>query len=207
MTGPLIVLAAGAAVVGLFGMPSVFGVGNAFGQFIAPVLETSAHGDGRRTRLVARGRVAVDGPLGDLVALAGIWVAQRMFVVAPAIAVNMAARFSTAHRWLTNKLYVDELYNATVVAGTYAVSRLSFWFDRNVVDTIVNGSATATRFSAWLSALVDSRGVDGVVNGVGNTLHDASFGFRRVQTGLVQNYALAMVLGVVAFVGVYLVVR
>ena len=117
------------------------------------------------------------------------------------------ARFSTAHRWLTDKLYFDELYGATVVAGTYAVSRLSFWFDRTVVDGLVNGSAAVTVFSSWLSALIDRRGVDGVVNGVGNTLHDASFGFRRMHTGLTQNYALAMVLGVVVFVGVYLVVR
>ena len=74
-------------------------------------------------------------------------------------------------------------------------------------DGIVDGSATVTRLTAWLSGKVDSHGVDGVVNGVGNTLHDASFGFRRAHTGLAQNYALAMVLGVVALVGVYLVVR
>ncbi len=206
MTGPLVVLAAGATVVGFFGMPAVFGLGSAFGAFIAPVLETSTHGEGGAHGLSHMAEWLLMA-LSVLVALTGIWVAQRMFIVRPAIADRLATRFSTAHRWLTNKFYVDELYNATVVAGTYAASRVSFWFDRNVVDTIVNGSATATRFSAWLSGVADSRGVDGVVNGVGNTLHDASFGFRRMHTGLVQNYALAMVLGVVVFVGVYLVVR
>ena len=205
MTGPLIVLAIGATLIGFIGLPPVWG-GSAFERFIEPVIATGAHGDGGGHALSHAAEYALM-IFSVAVALTAIWVAHRMFIVTPAIAVNMAARFSTAHRWLTDKLYVDELYNATVVAGTYAASRVSFWFDRNVVDTIVNGSATATRFSAWLSGVVDSRGVDGVVNGVGNTLHDASFGFRRMHTGLVQNYALAMVLGVVVFVGVYLVVR
>ena len=205
MTGPLMVLAAGATLIGWFGMPPVWG-GSAFEHFIEPVIATGAHGGegGGHLSHATEWTLMI---FSVTVALAAIWLAQRMFVQKPAIADAMAARFSTAHRWLTDKLYFDELYGATVVAGTYAVSRLSFWFDRTVVDGLVNGSAAVTVFSSWLSALIDRRGVDGVVNGVGNTLHDASFGFRRMHTGLTQNYALAMVLGVVVFVGVYLVVR
>jgi NADH-quinone oxidoreductase subunit L len=207
MTGPLVVLAIGATLVGFFGLPAVWG-GSTFEHFIEPVISTGAHGGGHGEggHLTEAAEYALM-IFSVVVAATGIWLAQRMFVQTPAIAVSMAARFSTAHRWLTDKLYIDELYGATVVAGTYAVSRISFWFDRTVVDGIVNGSATVTLFSSWLSGLIDRRGVDGVVNGVGNTLHDASFGFRRMHTGLTQNYALAMVLGVVVFVGVYLVVR
>jgi NADH-quinone oxidoreductase subunit L len=180
--------------------------GSAFEHFIEPVISTGAHGGegGGHLSHAAEWSLMI---FSVVVAATGIWLAQRMFVQKPAIAEAMAVRFATAHRWLTGKLFIDEFYGATVVAGTYAVSRISFWFDRTVVDGIVNGAATVTRFTAWLSGLVDRRGVDGVVNGVGNTLHDASFGFRRMHTGLTQNYALAMVLGVVVFVGVYLVVR
>jgi NADH-quinone oxidoreductase subunit L len=49
--------------------------------------------------------------------------------------------------------------------------------------------------------------VDGMVNLVGGAARAASFVFRRVQTGLVQNYALMMVFGVFAFVSIYLLVR
>jgi NADH-quinone oxidoreductase subunit L len=49
--------------------------------------------------------------------------------------------------------------------------------------------------------------VDGLVNAVGSRLQNASYWTRRVQTGLVQNYALLMLFGVFAFVSLYLVVR
>jgi len=42
---------------------------------------------------------------------------------------------------------------------------------------------------------------------LGWSAEESSYWFRRLQTGLVQNYALLMLFGVVAFVGVYLLVR
>ena len=63
------------------------------------------------------------------------------------------------------------------------------------------------RQSAVEQGLTDRRVVDGLVNLVGWVAQESSFGFRRVQTGLVQNYALLMLLGIFLFVGVYLVVR
>ena len=75
------------------------------------------------------------------------------------------------------------------------------------VDGFVNGSALITRATAWLSGLLDRMVVDGMVNGTASTLNEASHGFRRFQTGLVQNYALLMIVGVFAFVSVYLILR
>ena len=79
--------------------------------------------------------------------------------------------------------------------------------DRNVVDGAVNGSGWLTMFSAWFSHLLDKYIVDGLVNLVGAVLEESSFLFRRLQTGLIQNYALVMLFGVFAFVSVYLFVR
>ena len=45
------------------------------------------------------------------------------------------------------------------------------------------------------------------MNAVGRVIQEASFTFRRFQTGLVQNYALLMLFGVFAFVTVYLFAR
>ena len=42
---------------------------------------------------------------------------------------------------------------------------------------------------------------------VGLTIQEGSYWFRRLQTGLIQNYALLMILGVFAFVSIYLLVR
>ena len=64
-----------------------------------------------------------------------------------------------------------------------------------------------TIVSAWFSGLTDNRVVDGAVNLVGRICEEGSYWFRRLQTGLVQNYALLMVFGVFVFVGLYLFVR
>ncbi|MEK6778242.1 MAG: NADH-quinone oxidoreductase subunit L, partial [Candidatus Deferrimicrobiota bacterium] len=51
---------------------------------------------------------------------------------------RVAAAFSPVHTFLKNKWYFDELYEATVIAGTKALSRALGWFDNNVVDGLVN---------------------------------------------------------------------
>jgi NADH-quinone oxidoreductase subunit L len=49
--------------------------------------------------------------------------------------------------------------------------------------------------------------VDGAVNLVGWLTQESSYWFRRVQTGLVQNYALLMLVGIFMFLSVYLIMR
>jgi len=142
-----------------------------------------------------------------LVAITGISLAWRFYVTRPEISQNLAARFAGAHRTLSNKYYVDELYNSTVISGTFASGRGLWTFDRNVVDGAVNGTGWVTVVSSWLSGLTDRTVVDGLVNLVGWIVQESSHAFRRLQTGLVQNYALLMLFGIFAFVGLYLFVR
>jgi len=49
--------------------------------------------------------------------------------------------------------------------------------------------------------------VDGLVNLLGWICHEGSYTFRRLQTGLIQNYAVATLFGVFVFVTMYLVAR
>jgi hypothetical protein len=79
--------------------------------------------------------------------------------------------------------------------------------DRNVVDGAVNGTGWLTRASSWVSHVVDKYLVDGMFNLLAWVCAEGSYVFRRVQTGLIQNYALATLFGVFAFVTVYLVAR
>ena len=76
-----------------------------------------------------------------------------------------------------------------------------------MVDGAVNGSSWVTLFSSWLSGLTDRTVVDGLVNLVGRICEEGSFWFRKLQTGLVQNYALLMLFGIFAFVSIYLFAR
>jgi NADH-quinone oxidoreductase subunit L len=142
-----------------------------------------------------------------LIAVAGIALAWKFYVTSPEISDRLAAQWAGAHRTLSNKYYVDELYNSTVVGGTVAGGRSLWTFDRKVVDGAVNGSGWVTLFSSWASGLTDRVVVDGAVNMVGWSAQEGSYWFRRLQTGLVQNYALLMLFGIFAFVSIYLIVR
>jgi NADH-quinone oxidoreductase subunit L len=64
-----------------------------------------------------------------------------------------------------------------------------------------------TKAASWVASFFDQYVVDGLVNGVADSLQ-AFYGLlRRAQTGRVQNYALVMGGGVFAVVAVYLLFR
>ena len=219
MTYPLMALAVGAIVAGFVGIPAAIGGNNAIEQFLEPSF-TAERAAGDVSALEPAGgateqpgehvsaKVEVGLMLFSLlVAVAGIAVAYKFYVTSPEISEQLAERFAGAHRTLSNKYYVDELYDATVVSGTMASGRGLWTFDRNVVDGAVNGTSWVTVISSWFSGLTDRSVVDGLVNLVGWIVHESSLAFRRFPTGLVQNYALLMVFGIFAFVGVYLFMR
>ncbi len=142
-----------------------------------------------------------------VVAVGGILLARRFYVTSPEISDRLAQQWGGAHRVLSHKYYVDEAYDATVISGTFGAGKGLWVFDRTVVDGVVNGSGHFTKISAWISGLADSAIVDGMVNLVGRICEQGSFWFRRVQTGLVQNYAMLMLFGIFAFVSLYLFIR
>jgi NADH-quinone oxidoreductase subunit L len=229
MTVPLVVLAAGAIVAGFVGVPAALGGGNAIEHFLAPSfsvqegnvpLKTDATQNtpnATTTTPDADHTPAEHGASRGLelglmlfsvaVALGGMALAWRLYITRPSESAALADRFAGVHRLLSNKYWVDEIYNSTIVAGTMAAGRRSWGFDRRVVDGAVNGSSWITLFGSWMSGLTDRRVVDGIVNALGTRLQGSSYWMRRLQTGLVQNYALMMLFGVFAFVSLYLFVR
>jgi NADH-quinone oxidoreductase subunit L len=142
-----------------------------------------------------------------LIAVIGIGMAYRFYVTSPETSERLAQSLAGVHRLLSHKFYVDELYNATVVAATFVGGRKLWTFDRRVVDGAVNGAGWVTIIGSWFSGLTDRTIVDGAVNLVGRVCEEGSFWFRKLQTGLVQNYALLMLFGVFGFVTVYLFLR
>jgi NADH-quinone oxidoreductase subunit L len=214
----LILLAVGSAFAGYIGLPQALHGSNRLEQFLAPSFAAGEAGavDGGGVQLPPAGEDAIQaseelelGLMGvsSAVAVGGIGIAWFLFLKNRRAADEIATRFDGLHRLLANKYYVDELYDATIVNGTMA-SAFGLWtFDRRVVDGAVNGSGWLTVFASWVSSLIDKYVVDGAVNLVGRSAEESSFVFRRVQTGLIQNYALLMLFGVFAFVSIYLLVR
>ncbi len=112
-----------------------------------------------------------------------------------------AARLRPLYQASYNKYWVDEFFGWAVTRRVMDAARGVFAFDSKVVDGGVNGSAWLTRFSSRVTGLTDQYFVDGIVNAVAAfVMRLMSPLFRAAQTGLTQNYALVMVLGLVAAV-------
>jgi NADH:ubiquinone oxidoreductase subunit 5 (subunit L)/multisubunit Na+/H+ antiporter MnhA subunit len=119
---------------------------------------------------------------------------------------RLAASFPGAYRTLLNKYWVDELYGAVFVRGlALGGGNALFANDRFVVDggdgevrpgLGVNGVAWGVRdVVGKLSDFWDRWVVDGAVNLTAFVLDNLSYAVRAVQSGLVQNYALSMLIG------------
>jgi NADH-quinone oxidoreductase subunit L len=67
-------------------------------------------------------------------------------------------------------------------------------------------SGPATKIATFIADVVDRKIIDGAVNGVGLAVKEAGGGLRRVQTGVLRNYALAIVTGVVLLLA-YMITR
>jgi len=182
MTVPLVVLAIGSAVVG-----GLLYVSHALTDFLklTPSLcdprMAAAHGAVTSAAESAEGGSHLEVMLtSSLVAVAGIAVAWALYPGREAVVRRLAwtADRLGLYSLSRNKFLFDEIYTALVVWPMLALARLSFWIDRRVIDRLVDLCGR-------------------VPVAVGATL-------RSLQGGMVQFYALAMVLGLLVLIGVLL---
>lgn len=108
------------------------------------------------------------------------------------------------YKFSLNKWYFDELYEMTLVNGTMVLSRFLAWFDNTIVDGIVNGSATVTRFFSKVSGLFDTYVVDGIVNLTATLSGLLGIFVRKIQTGKVQTYLILVIFSLVMLTFIYL---
>ncbi len=137
--------------------------------------------------------------------LAGLAVAFLMYFKPTTKPASLAASFRGVYSLLLNKYWVDEFYHGAVVRPMLALSNGLWRFDTKIVDGAVNGVGLAGRAAAWVSSWADQRIVDRLVNLVRDVLQWTSGTFRKLQTGLVQNYALAIVIGGVLILSAVLI--
>jgi NADH-quinone oxidoreductase subunit L len=88
--------------------------------------------------------------------------------------------------------------------GGFAGVLQNAWYLDVGLARFVSGPLTA--FARFLSVDVDRKGIDGAVNGVATAARAGSGGLRRLQTGLVRNYALGIAVGA-ALLLVYIATR
>jgi NADH-quinone oxidoreductase subunit L len=177
MTVPLMILAVLSVIGGFVGVPAVLGGSNHFEHFLEPVFSAGLANvpSHHLSHAVEYALMAAS----VLIALAGIGLAYLMYIKKSISADALAEKYKGIYTLLYNKYYVDEFVMATIV------------------NPIIN-------FSRWLWIFFDDKIIDGLVNLSAKIMLLISLIFRRGQTGLVQNYAGMMVIGVLVILAYYL---
>jgi NADH-quinone oxidoreductase subunit L len=95
--------------------------------------------------------------------------------------------------WLRQRLFVDELYQQTVIAWNASCARACDWWDRFIWENCVQAVRYFTVGCSWLSRLMDdyvvNLGFDAGCEGIRNS----SSWLSRLQNGQIQFYLRAMV--------------
>jgi NADH:ubiquinone oxidoreductase subunit 5 (subunit L)/multisubunit Na+/H+ antiporter MnhA subunit len=96
------------------------------------------------------------------------------------------------HVALEQKLFFDHIYDTVLVGGTkWVLAQISRLVDTYIVDGIPNLLGKVTVGIANFSGrIVDAGGVDGLIDGFGDTAQAAGAVVRQPQTGRIRNYIL-----------------
>ena len=151
------------AVIG--GVLQIPGIDRAVQRFLEPTFANSklAHLD------VSTGTEWIGLLVGAAIAIAGIAIAYRLWVVSPETPGRLRERFGAIYNFLWHKWYFDELIDTVIVRPTLLVGRVT----ESVLEQIViNG---------------------GVTGGTVKLVRGGSAAVRRWQTGFLRYYAAAMV--------------
>jgi NADH-quinone oxidoreductase subunit L len=224
MTGPLVVLAICAIGAGWLGWPHSLKGSDHFGKFLEPVFSREAHvltEEGRAGQLAAGEKEEEHTSSTEYMlmflsvgaGLAGWGLAWHFYRNADKGYSEPIAAAPPIYNTLYNKYYVDEIYDVAftgrrkegpVRLGVMGLGDGLSWTDSHVIDGTVNAAGWLTRFSGTLSSWWDKWIIDGIlVNGPAVLARMISYPARMLQWGLVQWYALVMVVGLIGFVAYY----
>jgi NADH-quinone oxidoreductase subunit L len=159
MTAPLVVLAVASVAGGLINLDPETG-------WLHGWLAPSVVGFEPRVEFLPHSVLLVLAVIAGLAGLAAAWFVYGRRALVPGAAEPF---WPQAQRWALDAFYVDELYEAAIARPGERFGRGLVWFDTNVVDGAVNGSARVATGLAQVG--------------------------RRLQTGFVRSYALAVLAG------------
>ena len=167
MLVPLVILAVLSAGGGLINAP----------KFLEPVFNTERAVAGVESHTTAIDQPAEKGTehllqgISVVVAVLGFLTAGLLYWKSPHLPGQIAESLGGLYRTVSNKYYVDEIYNWALIAPLIALSRNWLWkgVDQGFIDTVINDSAAATA--------------------------DAGGALRRMQSGNLRSYAAWLTAG------------
>jgi NADH-quinone oxidoreductase subunit L len=210
MAIPLIILAIGSVVAGYIGVPHALGGSNRIETFLEPSFHPAHYlhtegasapaGGASGSGVVSEGEIGSEhaeaagghGAAADtatelslmgvssVIAVLGILLAAFFFLWDRRRADGVAQAMPGLYRLLLNKYYVDELYDDAIVQPINRTSERLLW------------------------KIVDTRLIDGAVNGAGAVVRGGAAVMRLAQTGSVRAYAASLFVGVLIIMAYYL---
>jgi NADH-quinone oxidoreductase subunit L len=173
MTVPLMILAFLSVVGGYVGIPKVFAGehGNLFEGWLEPIYapaqaKLATFGSHTHFEEILLMAVSVAA------ALSAIYFSLHVYRKNRQIAENVSNKFKGFYNLLLNKYFVDEAYEAAVVQPIQKGSEKFLW------------------------KIFDVKIIDGMVNGTASFVESGSGFIRKIQTGVVQSYAVVMMVGI-----------
>ena len=232
MTIPLIVLAALSLFGGWFNLPAIAGYTPPGAHAMTEWLDHTLGGHGEEAAPAEAAAPAEEGPgeaaeikEGELnflvagvstgLALLAFFMAYLLYSKRPETREDddpLYEMFGPLFGLLQNKWYIDELYDFLILRPYHWLARFSAevidgqlwhdWFHDQVVAGLFN------LFTRLLADGVDKGFVDPVISDFPADLSQGIAGvFRRMQTGYVRSYALAVFVGVVGVLGYFLIAK
>jgi NADH-quinone oxidoreductase subunit L len=134
----------------------------------------------------------------------GIWMYRKVGVQVrdrPADIDPLQYAQPALFRFLANKMWIDELYDRTIIAFAWLAARLSDWLDRYFWDGLVRGFGAIGQLFAMFTTGVDERGINVGVDettagtrGLGRLMSSAHSGQIQFYLGVIAIGALALLL-------------
>ena len=177
MLMPLFALATGAVLAG-WALQGWF-VGEQEAAFWGASIFNGPHNHALESAHHAPGWVKI---LPMLMIAGGIGLAYVMYIASPLMPLKLASTFRPIYNFLLNKWYFDELYDAIIVRPLVGLAR-GLW---KVGDVAV---------------------IDGIPNGLAGLTSGGSRQIVKLQTGSLAVYAFVMLIGVVALIGIFMLIR
>ncbi len=173
MTIPLIILAILSAIGGIISLPHYTGVTNFLDEFLKPVFERALYM--KESRLAT---VEVNIVTEIIIIIVSVIVS----IVAIILAFKKYSKKETFEeaknfeKILENKYYIDEIYEQAVVEPVYKISDKILW------------------------KIADIKIIDGFVNLIAKYFGFLSSVWRRIQTGVLQDYAILAITGLILII-------
>jgi NADH-quinone oxidoreductase subunit L len=205
MTVPLMILAFFSICGGWFALPVLWGENNALGTFLEPALrgvkdEIGAVELGQHT--LFKEYLLMMASVG--IAALGIWLAYRLYLQYPKLHSKIAAAWPRLYDLLVHKYYVDEIYDALFVNRVKDLSTAFGVVDAKLIDGVgVDGAGWLARVISRISMWWDKWVIDGLVNLAGKITRGLSVPVRMFQTGVFSSYAVLILLGLAILLGYY----